>query len=56
MNNVGEVISLKVSALGKAVALLEAIGREPGLGFAGIQKRLGMPESSTHHLISTNLA
>ena len=53
MNKVGEVSSLKVPALGKGVALLEAIAREPGLGFTGIQERLGMPKSSTHHLIST---
>jgi IclR family acetate operon transcriptional repressor len=44
---------LKVPALGKAVAVLEAIAREPGLRFTGIRERLGMPNSSTHHLIST---
>jgi DNA-binding IclR family transcriptional regulator len=49
----GEVYDLKVPALGRAVALLEALAREPGLGFTGIQDRLGMPKSSTHHLIST---
>ncbi len=32
---------------------MEALAREPGLGFTGIQERLGMPKSSTHHLIST---
>ena len=53
MNKVEEVSSLKVPALGKGVALLEAIAYEPGLGFTGIQERLGMPKSSTHHLIST---
>ena len=53
MNKMGEVCSLKVPALGKAVALLEVLAREPGLGFTGIQERLGMPKSSTHHLIST---
>ena len=53
MNKVGKVSSLKVPALGKAVALLEVIAREPGLRFTGIQERLGMPKSSTHHLIST---
>ena len=53
MNKTGEVSSLKVPALGKGVALLEAVAREPGLGFTGIQERLGMPKSSTHHLIST---
>jgi DNA-binding IclR family transcriptional regulator len=53
MNKVGEVSGLKVPALGKGVALLEAVAREPGLGFTGIQERLGMPKSSTHHLIST---
>ncbi len=44
---------MKVPALGKAVALLEALAREPGLGFTGIQERLGVPKSSTHNLIST---
>ena len=44
---------LKVPALGKAVALMEAIAHEPGLKFTGIQERLGTPKSSTHHLIST---
>ncbi len=53
MNKIGEVSSLKVPALGKGVALLEAVAREPGLGFTAIQERLGMPKSSTHHLIST---
>jgi DNA-binding IclR family transcriptional regulator len=53
MNNAGETSGLKVPALGKGVALLEVIAREPGLGFASIQERLGMPKSSTHHLIST---
>ncbi|NPD69090.1 IclR family transcriptional regulator [Lichenicola cladoniae] len=53
MNKVGEVSNLKVPALGRGVALLEAVAREPGLGFTGIQERLGMPKSSTHHLIST---
>jgi DNA-binding IclR family transcriptional regulator len=53
MNKIGKVSSLKVPALGKGVALLEAIAREPGLGFTGIQERLGMPKSSTHHLVST---
>lgn len=49
----GGVSCLKVPALGKAVALLQVVAREPGLGFTGIQDRLGMPKSSTHHLIST---
>ncbi len=53
MNEVGPVPGLKVPALGKAVALLEALAREPGLGFTGIQERLGTPKSSTHHLIAT---
>ena len=53
MNKIEEVSNLKVPALGKGVALLEAVAREPGLGFTGIQERLGMPKSSTHHLIST---
>lgn len=53
MNKVGDVSNLKVPALGKGVALLEAVAREPGLGFTGIRERLGLPKSSTHHLIST---
>ncbi len=53
MNKMGKVSGLKVPALGKAVALLEAIAREPGLRFTAIRERLGMPNSSTHHLIST---
>ncbi|WP_419729968.1 IclR family transcriptional regulator [Lichenicola sp.] len=53
MNKVENVSSLKVPALGKGVALLEAVAREPGLGFTGLQERLGLPKSSTHHLIST---
>jgi DNA-binding IclR family transcriptional regulator len=53
MNNAEETSTLKVPALGKGVALLEVIAREPGLGFTAIQERLGMPKSSTHHLIST---
>jgi DNA-binding IclR family transcriptional regulator len=53
MNNAEETLTLKVPALGKGVALLEVIAREPGLGFTAIQERLGMPKSSTHHLIST---
>ena len=53
MNKMEKVSSLKVPALGKAVALLEAIAREPGLRFTDIRERLGMPNSSTNHLIST---
>lgn len=48
-----EGFNLKVPALGKAVALLETLAREPGLAYTGIQERLGMPKSTTHHLIST---
>ena len=53
MNNAEETSTLKVPSLGKGVALLEVIAREPGLGFTAIQERLGMPKSSTHHLLST---
>ena len=35
------------------MALLDLLAREAGLNFTGIQDRLGMPKSSTHHLIST---
>ena len=48
-----EVSNLKVPALGKALALMEAIAHEPGLKFSAIQERIGTPKSSTHHLIST---
>jgi DNA-binding IclR family transcriptional regulator len=53
MNDAEETSTLKVPPLGKAVARLEVIAREPGVGFAAIQERLGTPKSSTHHLIST---
>ena len=53
MEKVAEVVGLKVPALGKAVALLEALAREPGLSFTDVQERLGTPKSSTHHLLST---
>lgn len=53
MDQVDEISSLKVPALGKAVALMEAVAHEPGLRFTAIQERLGTPKSSTHHLIST---
>ena len=53
MNKVGKVSSPKVPALGKAVALLKAIAREPSFGFAGIQERLGVPKRSIHYHIST---
>jgi len=53
MKKIGDVSGLKVPALGKAVALLEALAREPGLSFTDIQERLGTPKSSTHHLLST---
>lgn len=53
MNQQPAGFNLKVPALAKGVALLEAVAREPGLSFSGIQERLGLPKSSTHHLIST---
>ncbi len=53
MNKMDTLPSLRVPAIGKAVALLDVLAREPGLGFTGIQDRLGMPKSSTHHLLST---
>jgi DNA-binding IclR family transcriptional regulator len=49
----GKDSGLKVPAIGKAVALLEAVAHEPGLKFTGIQERLGTPKSSTHHLIAS---
>lgn len=53
MNKMEKISGLKVPALGRAVALLEAVAREPGLKFTSIRERLDMPNSSTHHLIST---
>lgn len=40
-------------ALTKGFAILDLIAREPGLGFAEIRDRLGLPNSSCHHLITT---
>ena len=40
-------------ALTKGFAILDLIAREPGLGFAAIRDRLGLPSSSCHHLIAT---
>lgn len=40
-------------ALTKGFAILDLIAREPGLGFAEIRDRLGLPNSSCHHLIAT---
>ena len=40
-------------ALTKGFAILDLIAKEPGLGFAAIRNRLGLPNSSCHHLIST---
>lgn len=40
-------------ALTKGFAILDLIAREPGLGFAEVRDRLGLPNSSCHHLITT---
>jgi DNA-binding IclR family transcriptional regulator len=40
-------------ALTKGFAILDLIAQEPGIGFATIRSRLGLPNSSCHHLIST---
>lgn len=40
-------------ALTKGFAILDLIACEPGLGFAEIRDRLGLPNSSCHHLITT---
>ncbi|CAH2602233.1 IclR family transcriptional regulator [Rhodovastum atsumiense] len=40
-------------ALTKGFAILDLLAREPGLGFAAIRTKLGLPNSSCHHLIST---
>lgn len=40
-------------ALTKGFAILDLIAKEPGLGFAAIKTKLGLPNSSCHHLIAT---
>ncbi|MGQ9366533.1 IclR family transcriptional regulator [Azospirillum sp. ST 5-10] len=40
-------------ALTKGFAIMELIASEPGLKFAAIRTRLGLPNSSCHHLINT---
>ncbi|MDR3412416.1 MAG: IclR family transcriptional regulator [Formivibrio sp.] len=40
-------------ALTKGFAILDLVAQEPGLNFAAIKTRLGMPNSSCHHLITT---
>jgi len=40
-------------ALTKGFAILDLIAQEPGLAFGAIKTRLGLPNSSCHHLIST---
>ncbi|MCS0503231.1 IclR family transcriptional regulator [Ancylobacter mangrovi] len=40
-------------ALSKGFAILELLAEEPGLRFAEIRARLGLPGSSCHHLINT---
>lgn len=40
-------------ALTKGFAILDVVAQEPGISFAGIRARLGLPNSSCHHLITT---
>lgn len=40
-------------ALTKGFAILDLVAQEPGITFAGIKSRLGLPNSSCHHLITT---
>ena len=40
-------------ALTKGFAILGLVAQEPGLSFAAIRTRLGMPNSSCHHLVTT---
>lgn len=40
-------------ALTKGFAILGLVAREPGLSFAAIRTKLGMPNSSCHHLVTT---
>ncbi len=42
-----------VPALFKGFGILDLIANEPGLGFAAIQQRLGLPKSSCHLLIAS---
>lgn len=52
MNSTTEKKSV-APALTKGFAILDLIAREPGLGFAAIRDKLGLPNSSCHHLITT---
>ncbi|MFT4173345.1 MAG: IclR family transcriptional regulator [Rhodocyclaceae bacterium] len=40
-------------ALTKGFAILDLVAREPRLSFAAIRNRLGLPNSSCHHLVTT---
>ncbi len=40
-------------ALSRGFAILDLVAKEPGMSFAAIRSRLGLPNSSCHHLIST---
>ncbi len=40
-------------ALTKGFAILGLVAQEPGLSFAAIRTKLGMPNSSCHHLVTT---
>jgi DNA-binding IclR family transcriptional regulator len=42
-----------VPALSRGFAVLDLLAKEPGLSFTGIHTRLGLPKSSTFHLLGT---
>jgi len=44
---------LPAPALAKGFAILELVADQPGLKFADIRSRLGLPNSSCHHLLNT---
>ncbi len=52
-SNLVDLEKMGVPALVKGVGILDLIANEPGLGFAAIQQRLGLPKSSCHLLIGT---
>jgi DNA-binding IclR family transcriptional regulator len=52
-SNPVDMEKMGVPALFKGFGILDLIANEPGLGFAAIQQRLGLPKSSCHLLIAS---
>ena len=46
------MVELRAPALGRGFAILDLLAKEPGLTFTEIRKRLNLPKSSAHHLVS----